>query len=232
MRVCGSCLEDGTWLVSFRRLEDVCDVFLKDSIREPVLRMADDVNRNSVTCPVCSKVFESVWGLNCHTTKAHTGTTITRKAPQSLKKRKLPKKTVADTLRLPGGQMAEELVVDDEFEEPLETTTDEVKLEEYELGNTDFDYVLDESDERLDVQTVTQRAAERSAHEFPSWVALDFAANVLALNGGVPPIPVRVGALSREEYVMAEWAQLFKVQKTGGPAAKDNDYGGRCGQCV
>ena len=176
-----SCLEDVTWLVSFRRLEDVCDVFfLKDSIREPVplLRMEDDVNRNSVTCPVCSKVFKSVWGLNCHTAKAHT----TTKAPQSSKKRKLPNNTVADrvapSLRLPGGLMPEELEVDDEFEEPLETTTDEVKLEEYELGNTDFDYVLDESDERLDVQTVTQRAAERSAHEFPSWVALDFAANV------------------------------------------------------
>jgi hypothetical protein len=87
---------------------------------------------------------------------------------------------VAPSLRLPGGQMPEELVVDDEFEEPLETTTDEVKLEEYELGNTDFDFVLDVIDEKIDVQTVTQRAAERSAHEFPSWVALDFAANVLA----------------------------------------------------
>ncbi len=43
--------------------------------------------------------------------------------------------------------MPEELVVDGEFEEPLETTTDEVKREEDELGNTDFDYVLDESDE-------------------------------------------------------------------------------------
>jgi hypothetical protein len=59
--------------------------------------------------------------------------------------------------------MPEELVVDDEFEEPLETTTDEVKPEEYELGNTDFDFVLDVIDEKLDVQTVTQRAAERSA---------------------------------------------------------------------
>ncbi len=54
----------------------------------------------------------------------------------------------------------------------------------------------DKRDEGLDVQKVAQSKAERSVHAFPSWVALDYAANGLALNGLVPPIdPVSVDAL-------------------------------------
>ncbi len=44
------------------------------------------------------------------------------------------------------------------------------------------------TDEGLRVLTLEQSTAEISVHEFPSSVALDYAANVLALNGPVPPI--------------------------------------------
>ncbi len=78
----------------------------------------------------------------------------------------------------------------EEQEEPLETKTDDGNPKELELDNTDLYYEMWDSDQGLRVLTLAQSAAERSVHQFSSWVALDFAANVLALNDLLYPMAV------------------------------------------
>ncbi len=51
---------------------------------------------------------------------------------------------------------------------------------------------------------------------FPSWAALDIAANVLVMTDPVPVVdPVVIGALTKEEFVLSSRSQIYKMNMTG-----------------